>query len=104
MTNQELADLLPVPRSHLRDDGFPTRQDTSLYTPAETAIREAMLAVEAVGASDALTEAVVLLDRARNLVADHVEAKDEGPDRIEMIRSNVRASDLKCPHCGKAYS
>jgi hypothetical protein len=42
-------------------------------TPAELAISEAIQAVEKVGASKALTDAVLLLSRARDRVADHVE-------------------------------
>jgi hypothetical protein len=41
---------------------------------AERAIYNAVQAVEAVGASPALTEAVILLQKARDIVADHVES------------------------------
>jgi hypothetical protein len=43
------------------------------WTPAELAIVEAMRAVEDAGASPALTDAINLLQRARDRVADHVE-------------------------------
>ena len=56
-----------------RSDGFPTRRDMLWMTPAETAITDAMAAVEAAGASVALTDAVILLSKARDRVADHVE-------------------------------
>ena len=62
------------PRDKLRPDGFPTRNDVLLMTPAEQHIWRAVSLVEALGASPSLTEAVVLLGRARELVADHVEA------------------------------
>ncbi len=62
-----------MPRAHKRPDGFPTRNDRSYFTPAETAITAACYAVESVGASVALTNAVTLLLKARDLVADHVE-------------------------------
>lgn len=62
-------------RSHLRDDGFPTRSDMQHWTPAEHAIWRAMQAVEAAGASPALTDAIILLGRARDRVADHAEGK-----------------------------
>jgi hypothetical protein len=45
-------------------------------SPAELAIAAAMTAVEAAGASEALTRAVVLLGEASDLVADHVESSD----------------------------
>lgn len=61
-------------RAKLRADGIPTRIDQSLMTPAELAITQAMYAVEAAGGSVALTEAVTLLAKARDKVADHVEA------------------------------
>lgn len=51
----------------------PRRIRLDLHTPAETAIVEAMLAVEAAGGSLALTDAGTLLSKARDRVADHVE-------------------------------
>jgi len=59
-----------------RPDGIPTRTDRSWMTPAELAILEAMLAVEHAGGSLALTDAVILLSKARERVADHVEGKE----------------------------
>jgi hypothetical protein len=56
-----------------RPDDFPTRCDTQFWTKAEVAISNAMEAVEAAGASAALTDAVNLLSQARDRVADHVE-------------------------------
>lgn len=56
-----------------RPDGIPTRIDLNWATPAEKAIRDAMYAVEAAGGSPALTDAVMLLGRALDRVADHVE-------------------------------
>lgn len=50
------------------------RQRVDLATPAELAIREALAAVEAAGASQALTSATLALQQALDLVADHVEA------------------------------
>lgn len=63
-------------RPHLRDDGFPTRNDMSLMSPAELAITKAMCAVEDAGASEPLTDAVTLLAKARERVADHVEGHE----------------------------
>lgn len=58
-----------------RPDGIPTRADMQWMTAAELAIREAMQAVEAAGASVALTDAVTLLSKAQDRVADHVEGR-----------------------------
>lgn len=65
-------------RPRLRADGVPTRNDFTLMTPAELAIMRAIQDVERAGCSTALTEAVVLLSKARDLVADHVEATVTG--------------------------
>lgn len=68
-------------RPRLRDDGIPTRADMRYWTLAEDAIALAMRAVEAAGASLALTDAVNLLSNARDRVADHVEGNEPGhPD------------------------
>jgi hypothetical protein len=65
-------------RPYYRPDGIPTRIDSKWHTPAEAAIIAAMVAVERhPGGSPALTEAVTLLARARDRVADHVEGKTE---------------------------
>jgi hypothetical protein len=54
----------------------PTRRiDILRMTPAEKAITDAMAAVEKVGAHWMLTDAVVLLEQARNKVADYVDAE-----------------------------
>jgi predicted RNase H-like nuclease (RuvC/YqgF family) len=52
---------------------IPRRAYIDKLTPAETAIREAVLAVEAMGADVRLTEAVILLGKARDRVADFVD-------------------------------
>jgi len=64
-----------VPLPEHRPDGVPRRIDTQLWTPEEKAIGDAMAMVEAAGASAALTEAVTLLQRARDRMADHAEGK-----------------------------
>ena len=56
-----------------RPDGIPRRCDVKLMTPAELAIRQAMLAVEGAGCHQLLTEAVTLLEKAKDKVADFVE-------------------------------
>lgn len=56
-------------------DVVPRRSRVDQYVPAETAIREAMLAVEAMPADERLTDAVVLLGKAKDAVADFVDGK-----------------------------
>lgn len=58
-----------------RPDGWPTRGDMSLWTEAEHKISQTVEVVERAGASKALTDAVILLNKARERVADHVEGK-----------------------------
>jgi hypothetical protein len=54
-------------------DEIPRRICIDRLTPAETAIRAAVDAVERAGAHPLLTDAVVLLGRARDRVADFVD-------------------------------
>lgn len=54
---------------------FPRRMRLDLNTPAELAIYKAMQEVEKAGADVRLTNAINLLDKARNLVADYVDEK-----------------------------
>ena len=58
-------------------NGFPRRRRIDLLTPAEKAIRDALVAVEEVGADPLLTEAVILLGQAQEKVADFVEKKPQ---------------------------
>ena len=55
------------------DMGFPRRNMLNEMTPAERAIYDAVQEVEKIGADVRLTEAVVLLTKARELVADFVD-------------------------------
>ena len=56
-----------------RRDGIPRRIDCTLHTPAEAAITRAIAEVEKAGAHTLLTEAVVLLSNARELVSDFAD-------------------------------
>ena len=58
----------------MEEDDIPRRSRIDLMTPAELAIRNAMIAVEEAGADKLLTEAVILLGYAREKVADYVDA------------------------------
>ena len=57
----------------LSENGFPRRHRIDLHTPAEAAIYQAILEVELAGAHPLLTDAVVLLQQAKDKVADFVE-------------------------------
>jgi hypothetical protein len=54
---------------------IPRRNRLDLNTPAERAIYDAMQEVEKIGADTRLTEAVILLSKAKELVADFIDAK-----------------------------
>lgn len=56
---------------------IPRRNRYELLVPAEKLIRQALVALEDLGASPALTDAVVHLTEASQCVADHVDAKLE---------------------------
>lgn len=62
-------------RAKKRDDGWPTRADMLLWSPAEKSIQDSVNMVESAGASIALTDAVILLGKARGRVADHIEGE-----------------------------
>ncbi len=66
-----------MPRPEKRADGWPTRNDLLLFSDGEKAIWDAVDVVEKMGASKALTDAVILLQKARDRVADHVEGKGD---------------------------
>jgi len=61
-------------KSRIDIEGFPRRNRLDHNTPAEMAIRAAVDAVEKVGAHPLLTEIVMNLDRAREKLADYVDA------------------------------
>jgi len=61
----------PLPR--FRPDGFLRRQDMLLLTELELQLRLVALAVEAAGCHTLLTDASVLIQQARNKVADWLE-------------------------------
>lgn len=86
-------------RPQKRADGIPTRADMRHWTHAEAAIAAATDAVERAGASPALTDAVNLLAKARDRVADHAEGmrftEEHCPGHIASER------DAKvCLRCG----
>lgn len=70
----------------LRSDGFPRRSDVTLLTPIEQLLRQTILAVERMPASPLLTDASVLIQQAREKVADFVESLDATPTSNEIRR------------------
>lgn len=64
-------------------NGIPRRARVDLLTPAERAIREAIIAVEEVGADPLLTEALVLLGHARERLADYVDR--ENVSKLQLV-------------------
>lgn len=54
-------------------NGIPRRQRMDKCVPAELAIYKAMEEIENIGADVRLTEAIIILNEARNLVADFID-------------------------------
>jgi hypothetical protein len=70
----------PLPYNVLRFNGatqFPRRACLDQFTPAEKSIYDSVQEVEALGADKLLTEAVMLLQLAREKVADWLEGGTE---------------------------
>lgn len=63
----------------------PRRIRMDKMTPAELAITEAMTKVEEMPPDTRLTDAVILLGQARDLVADFVDAQRLGPSVSELL-------------------
>lgn len=55
--------------------GFPRKIQLQLNTPSELAIRKAIGEIEGMGADVRLTNAVVLLSQALDIVADFIDDK-----------------------------
>jgi len=54
---------------------FPRRNRLDLNTPTELAIHEAIQQIERMPANEKLTEAVVILIKAKSLVSDYVDSE-----------------------------
>lgn len=59
----------------MSETNVPRRIQLNLLTPAETAIHVAMIEVEKVGADPRLTDAIVLLQQAREKVGDYLDER-----------------------------
>lgn len=64
----------------------PRRGRVDLYEPAELAIRNAMLEVEKMPADVRLTDAVILLQQAKDKVSDFIDEKLN--DSMKTLGSN----------------
>lgn len=71
-----------APLPERRPDGILRRCDASLYAPIEHRFDDLLGEVEALGADPRLTDAVVLLQRAKAKVSDWLEL-DEGSAQHE---------------------
>ena len=86
--------LVPDPSEEKMNDvvqggavrSYARRSRIDLQTPAEQAIRDAVDAVERAGCDRLLTEAVVLLQQARDKVADYVDA------RLPALRAQIETA------------
>lgn len=74
----------------------PRRSRKDLNVPAELAIYNAMQEVEKVGADERLTNAVIKLQQARNLVADFIDGI-QSPDQPSKDQSSKGICD-SCDH------
>lgn len=57
------------------ENGFPRRSRLDLCEPAEKAIYDAVQEIEKLGADERLTNAVIKLAEARELVSDYIDEK-----------------------------
>lgn len=71
----------------------PRRIDRLRHTPAERAITDAMQVVEEMAADVRLTQAVILLGRARDLVADYVDGMPYRP-AVDGPHAVIRAQEV----------
>lgn len=66
------------------ENDIPRRNKIDLYSDAELAIHKAMEEVEKLGASESLTNAIVKLNEAKNLVADFIDNKEAKLKKARM--------------------
>lgn len=76
-----------------RGNEWPRRNQMQQWTPAEHAIQQAVDAVEAMGADVRLTDAVILLGKARDRVADFVD----GVEPTKVLRREHELRRLQPP-------
>ncbi len=71
------------------NDKTPRRIRIDLMTPAELAIRAAIIAVEEVGADIRLTQAVSLLSAAQTRLADFIDRVDGWDTFAHQVSRNI---------------
>jgi hypothetical protein len=115
------------PEAKISDNDFPRRARLDKFCPAERAIWDAVGAVEAMPADLRLTDAVILLQAARDSVADFVDGVDQRryvrltPERAEATKAVLLSyldaleldqhgmpadkvdGDDPCPECGRVH-
>lgn len=74
-------------------DGVPRRNRVDLNLIPEKAIREAMKRVEEIGADPILTDAIILLEKAFNKVADYLDSNEEA--YIQKMSAGAADKDTK---------
>lgn len=75
---------------------IPRRARVDQMSAGELAIRQAVAEVEGMGADHRLTEAVILLDRAKNAIADYVDGVDyTTPDDVQLAARGYNAYGAK---------
>jgi hypothetical protein len=65
--------LVPEKPKQKMENETPRRNRLDLNTPAEIAIHNAMQEIEKIGANVKLTEAIILLQQAKDKVADYID-------------------------------
>lgn len=83
---------------------IPRRNYIDQMTSGELAIRDAIIAVEKVGAHPLLTDAVVLLGQAKDKVSDYIDLpKPEGfSEKVARLQREIgeRTAELQSLVCG----
>jgi len=62
------------------------RHNLNELSPAEIAFRNAMAEVEKLGADERLTDAIILLDKAKNKVADFIDGVET--PKIKVVQES----------------
>lgn len=75
LRKNETAAPQPDFKQAIVENGIPRRNRLDLNSPTESAIRKSMEYVEDMGAHPILTNAIMHLDAAFNLVADYIEGR-----------------------------
>jgi hypothetical protein len=70
----------------IMENETPRRNRLDLNTPAEKAIYDAVQEVEKVGADPKLTDVVLLLSKAKDLLSDYVDGKQTEQKQVSDYR------------------